>query len=554
MRARAEKSGYSVTAIAGNHVVLLGLDAPEQRPGDLLGFAIEREDLTENEKYFLRGFKVFAETGSHIPVGALVSTAEHPVQTFLWGDYTAKPDHAYVYTIYPVRGRPKRLDLDRARAFSVRVETEPLVLAEGHSVFFNRGVAAAQAYARKFKNAPPDEVEGGAAWAWLSRGLEENLLAFIDDTARGALHCAFYELRHAPVLDALRRARDRGVDVRVVYDRRDPKVYEESEQAIRAAGIGGCCTRRETNPSYIAHNKFMVRVGSGDDAVWTGSTNISRGGIFGHSNVGHLVRAAATVKAFESYFQELARDPEARELRTWTSAHPSSPTSTASVRSAAYFSPRKGLAQLDWYAKLMDKAREAVFFTAAFGVNQRFEEVIGKESNVLRYLLLERTDADEIEVFRRDADTRFAVGGILARGAFGRWAKEKLTNLNGHVKFIHTKFMLVDPLAQTPLVVTGSANFSEPSTKENDENMLVIKGDRRVADIYLSEFMRLFHHFAFRSYVGRVRPDEEESPGTNTSEADVRYLATDSSWTAPYFRKDAAKAKERRMFSGAYVP
>ena len=61
--------------------------------------------------------------------------------------------------------------------------------------------------------------------------------------------------------------------------------------------------------------------------------------------------------------------------------------------------------------------------------------------------------------------------------------------------------MLVDPLSDKPVVVTGSANFSEASTRTNDENMLVIKNNTRVADIYLGEYMRLYSHYAFREAV-----------------------------------------------------
>ena len=61
-----------------------------------------------------------------------------------------------------------------------------------------------------------------------------------------------------------------------------------------------------------------------------------------------------------------------------------------------------------------------------------------------------------------------------------------------YVKWVHTKFMLVDPLSDDPIVITGSANFSGASIKTNHENMLVIRGDTRVADIYLGEFMRQF--------------------------------------------------------------
>src|SRR5262249_18767715 len=53
----------------------------------------------------------------------------------------------------------------------------------------------------------------------------------------------------------------------------------------------------------------------------------------------------------------------------------------------------------------------------------------------------------------------------------------------------------VDPLGDDPIVVTGTANFSAPSQCANDENMLVIRGNTRVADIYFGEFMRIFDHF-----------------------------------------------------------
>ena len=59
-------------------------------------------------------------------------------------------------------------------------------------------------------------------------------------------------------------------------------------------------------------------------------------------------------------------------------------------------------------------------------------------------------------------------------------------------------------------IITGSANFSNASTKNNDENMLVIRGDTRVADLYLTEFMRLFMHFYFRTIVNGIGPAESD--------------------------------------------
>jgi phosphatidylserine/phosphatidylglycerophosphate/cardiolipin synthase-like enzyme len=97
--------------------------------------------------------------------------------------------------------------------------------------------------------------------------------------------------------------------------------------------------------------------------------------------------------------------------------------------------------------------------------------------------------------------------------------------LNVHVPFIHCKFLLRDPLSNDPIVVTGSANFSDASTNDNDENMVVIRGDKRVADIYFTEFNRLFNHYYFRSVTHRSRP-------TGTLKALL--LVEDDSWLSKY--------------------
>jgi phosphatidylserine/phosphatidylglycerophosphate/cardiolipin synthase-like enzyme len=116
---------------------------------------------------------------------------------------------------------------------------------------------------------------------------------------------------------------------------------------------------------------------------------------------------------------------------------------------------------------------------------------------------------------------------------------ETLTGLNDHVNFLHTKYMLVDPLSNSPVVISGSANFSKASTVDNDENMLVIRGNRRLADMYLGEFMRLFKHFERRNELNAMTGEER---------ADAYYLAPDDSWTVPYYTKGNKREAERRLF------
>ncbi|MEW6241766.1 MAG: hypothetical protein AB1564_13245, partial [Chloroflexota bacterium] len=94
-----------------------------------------------------------------------------------------------------------------------------------------------------------------------------------------------------------------------------------------------------------------------------------------------------------------------------------------------------------------------------------------------------------------------------------------------------------------PLVVSGSANFSRPSQRTNDENMLVIRGDTRVADIYFGEFMRIFDHHYARHI---VRLLQERGAG-NPSAGYLKETAEE--WVRPYFNEKSYKAKRRRYFT-----
>ena len=127
MRKRISSEGsrkISVNAISGTYVVLLGFDAtPAARKG-LLGFAIHRNDLTEKEQFWLKGFRTFEATDPNPAPGSLVSTHEHPVQGFQWGDYTAKPDHSYIYKVVPVYGKPKTLIYGTPVEVAIKTERE----------------------------------------------------------------------------------------------------------------------------------------------------------------------------------------------------------------------------------------------------------------------------------------------------------------------------------------------------------------------------------------------------------------------------------------------
>lgn len=57
MRARSHTTnGYKIYAIAGINSISFAIDADPASTKGLLGFAVERHDKTEKERYFMRGF------------------------------------------------------------------------------------------------------------------------------------------------------------------------------------------------------------------------------------------------------------------------------------------------------------------------------------------------------------------------------------------------------------------------------------------------------------------------------------------------------------------
>jgi phosphatidylserine/phosphatidylglycerophosphate/cardiolipin synthase-like enzyme len=140
-----------------------------------------------------------------------------------------------------------------------------------------------------------------------------------------------------------------------------------------------------------------------------------------------------------------------------------------------------------------------------------------------------------------------AIGNRIPLNNFDQWLQE-LDRITGHVhvQWVHLKFMLVDPLSKQPVVVTGSANFSEASTNKNDENMLVIKGNTRVADIYLGEYMRLYAHYAFRE---AVKIFLDQHPHAKPEDMRQGFLLEDSDWTQTYFDPEDRSARmARRLY------
>lgn len=584
MRFKSDKSqGFQVFAVAGINTISFAIEAAATARKGLLGFAVERFDPLENERYFMPGFKVFKSIIPNPDKDTHVSTFDHPVQSFVWDDFTAKPGYKYEYFFYPLRGKPKNLDRSSA-PISIKVESEPLYSKLTHDVFFNRGVASSQAYTRKFGNKRPDQLppaQATEALQWLSRDLDDALLKFIKQAKKNdTLLCCFYEFRYLPVATELQAAIDRGVEVKLIIDAKvnestdaDGKFHEsfprvENLKTIADAGIDMAhVILREARTANIQHNKFMVLlkgVQKKPAEVWTGSTNISNGGIHGQTNVGHWVRDEETAMQFRAYWEVMSLDPGARDADASTDVRRKNSELRKAVEDllkvplkiddvpngiTTIFSPRTGLKVLDMYVSMVDTAETSAHITLAFGVNKAFKEQLqdNTASSQIVFMMLEKKDVPNprstqpFVSINASRNVYKAWGSYLDQPIY-QWTREtntRLLQMNSHVSYVHSKFLLMDPLSTDPIVVTGSANFSDNSTKENDENMLIIRGDQRVADIYLTEFNRIFNHYYFRSVV-----EATSDAGAGASDDSLFLRETADEWLVKY---KPGKLRQKRV-------
>jgi phosphatidylserine/phosphatidylglycerophosphate/cardiolipin synthase-like enzyme len=574
--------GFQAKAISGIHTVLIALDCPEARRNGLKGFAIQREAVgAGSAPKWLRSKKVFksveldpknARDPNDPTRPKRFYTLDHPVQSFLWGDYAASPDTLYRFKVVPMYGPPGALEAQPALEFEIRTEKE---FDQGHGVWFNRGAIASQAFADQFKNEVPKDMNDPSdpEVAWLSRGLLEACLRYIDDTPAGdGLRVAAYEFTYPPVLNALKRALDRGVDVRIVYHNTTAATKTEkraNESAIAAAGIPKKRDDRQVlfarSKTKIPHNKFIVRLAGGTQPVevWTGSTNFTASGFLGQTNVGHRVADEATAAQYLAFWELLRGNPALDKARAGTlKLTPNPPAVIGPKTIVQVFSPRAKSDLLKWYGDRTLNSVGSVMFTAAFGVAKQLVEPIAQKRDVLRFVLMEKpaTTAVKAQLTKDRSHVLLSYGvplGELYRMKDGKpttrkriqefaldkwYFKEELYRKKneGFVFFVHTKFLLIDPLSDDPLVCSGSANFSSNSLLQNDENMLLIRGDTRVADIYMTEFDRIFRHFYFRNIA-----NELEAKG---NDAGAIFLDETSGWTDPYFKPTAFKSLRRKMF------
>jgi phosphatidylserine/phosphatidylglycerophosphate/cardiolipin synthase-like enzyme len=127
-------------------------------------------------------------------------------------------------------------------------------------------------------------------------------------------------------------------------------------------------------------------------------------------------------------------------------------------------------------------------------------------------------------------------GAVNKDDAFGAWEAE--LNKYGFA-IIHNKIVVIDPFSDNCTVVTGSHNLGFRASHNNDDNLVVIRGHRGLAEAYACHVLDIYDHYAWRYWL-KEYPKDFGKP-----------LATDDKWQARYILGPNVKSPELRFWLAA---
>lgn len=536
---------FRVKAYAGTSGVLLAFDVSGLPPKDFLGFAIQRKDADGNWQWLLNSL-TFPGRPHALPDLRATPSNEAPFQKFRWADYTVEPGSTYTYRVHPAYGSPGLVEM--REPLTVKVTTDDGNPSD-HRVIFNRAVAASQAFGRRFKewdkelgrnSSIPIEDWPDEPRNWLQHGLLDQILAFIGRAKNDswALDVAIYEYELQAIVDAVRQARKRGANIRVIYH---AKVGDEqtgqNERSLK--GLPKACKRGRIT-SKIFHDKFVVlskRTATGKykpRAVLCGSTNFTENGVYRQANVVHVIEDSEAAAKYLALFEEVWKSPaDVKATKEWISQNDPIDESSAFY---CGFSPRKGGGDLAEFVRIINAAERDLLFATAFKLPESILDALLGAANdsILRYGL--QNTASRITGYHADRTAEFATPALLSKGLEG-WVKEGLKGQRGNL-LVHTKVVVVDFTSDQPVIISGSHNLSKAASESNDENFLIIRGDTDLADRYGLEVLRFYEHYRFRYYSKLLNLKK------------VRPLAEDSRWADPYFEEGTLKHASRLRYAG----
>ncbi|MCB1167333.1 MAG: lamin tail domain-containing protein [Leptospiraceae bacterium] len=306
--------------------------------------------------------------------------------------------------------------------------------------------------------------------------IDLQLVRLIDD-AQSTIDMAVYNLGRTSVMDALIRADDRGIDVRMVGD--VDEVITGGYQTILRSKIPFSLG----NPTAIQHNKFAV---IDKKYVFSGTGNMTDSGFLRNNNNFLIMESASLAAVYTAEFEQMyfGRYGSKKIALTNYSQHVVNSTPVE-----VYYSPYDGVTGVNRMIQLVDNAKyEVDFMIFAFTHDELTSALIRAANRGVRVRGIH--DSTFVRGVSEEAPRLYNAGRFLAAGPEVRAdGNEHVATLgfSSHGGKLHCKTMIID----NSIVATGSFNWSTNATENNDENLLIIQSPR-VASIIKEQWENVF--------------------------------------------------------------
>ncbi|MGJ7573578.1 phospholipase D-like domain-containing protein [Variovorax sp. RB2P76] len=311
---------------------------------------------------------------------------------------------------------------------------------------------------------------------------------------------------------------------------------------------------------HIAHNKFLVYVDSKGKpkAVFTGSTNWTATGLCTQTNNAIVIDNQALAERYLAYWKELAKDadqaaadPKALQgaaLRKWASKG-AALTLDDGAAVHSWFSPNTPKARgknpetekrppdMEDLAQLIAGASHSVLFLAFYPGSPSIANWTAQAASKNKKLFVRGcvTNKSASEGFyyelkgmtppaKKKGERRPPVPQdprVFGAEAFDSkvpdgWRKEIL---NAGYAIIHDKVVVIDPFDDDCVVVTGSHNLGHKASFDNDENLLIVRGNKKLAMAYATRILDVYDHFSSRFWFKRLGGQKDALELESTPEA-----------------------------------
>lgn len=294
-------------------------------------------------------------------------------------------------------------------------------------------------------------------------GIDEKLVAFIDQAQR-SLDVADYDFDLESVAQAMARAKQRGVTVRMVTDSdtlgNKDKAVQAAFDVLKKAGIPIV----PDNRGPIMHDKFVVRDST---AVWTGSWNFTDGDTYRLNNNAIEIQSPRLAANYTAEFQKMFLDKKFGPNKPKGVPNPKITIDGATIET--YFAPQDKISEK--IVARVQSAKQSIYFLA-FSFT---DDAIGNA-------IIERAKAGVkvAGVFENTgSETRFSEFGPMKQAGLEVYQ-------DGNPYVMHHKVIIIDE----HLVLFGSYNFSSNADSANDENILFVD-DAGMAAKFIEEFNRV---------------------------------------------------------------